>query len=281
MDTTKALASVDPLMALRMHLMCALTADKFGKDDVVYDAVSQAYVLYEDEISDPRQQVEFVTVFTGTLRSLTRCTVETYDNLVSKATLYAIRPSISLPICNNLCMYGAKLLKKDQIPAVYCQLPVLTAFRIPHAAAPSGTAARTCSGTRSAASRMARGQWTVCGFVVAPLELHSHYSHDAADNCSSLRFTRSPRRRLARLRRTCSRARAAVALPVSGFICKFSSATCTSTTKVRLLQLRRLVLFRPLLRPRVQACLGLMPASSMSCSSAFRAACLPSIPRAR
>ncbi len=34
MDTTNALAGVDQLLALRMHLMCALTADKCGKDDV-------------------------------------------------------------------------------------------------------------------------------------------------------------------------------------------------------------------------------------------------------
>ncbi len=45
MDTTNALASVDQLLALRMHLMCALTADKCGKDDVAYDMVSQAFVL--------------------------------------------------------------------------------------------------------------------------------------------------------------------------------------------------------------------------------------------
>jgi vacuolar protein sorting-associated protein 35 len=94
MDTTNALASVDQLLALRMHLMCALTADKCGKDDVAYDMVSQAFVLYEDEISDSKQQVELVMVFTGTLRSLTRCTAETYDNLVSKATLYATSPSL-------------------------------------------------------------------------------------------------------------------------------------------------------------------------------------------
>ena len=162
-------------------------------------------------------------------------------------------------------------------------LPTPCSYCLSHSSCcrPSGTAARTCSGTLSAASRMARGQWTVCGFVVAPLELHSHYSHDAADNCPSLRFTRSPRRSPARLRRTCSRVRAAAALPASGFICKFSSATCTSTTKVSLFQLRRLVFIRSLLRPRVQACLGLRPVSSTSCSSAFRAACLPSNPRAR
>lgn len=103
MDTTNALASVDQLLALRMHLMCALTADKCGKDDVAYDMVSQAFVLYEDEISDSKQQVELVAVFTGTLRSLTRCSSELYDTLVSKNT-----------------QYGAKLLKKtDQITAVY------------------------------------------------------------------------------------------------------------------------------------------------------------------
>jgi len=103
MDTTNALASVDQLLALRMHLMCALTADKCGKDDVAYDMVSLAFVLYEDEISDSKQQVELVTVFTGTLRSLSHCSSELYDTLVSKCT-----------------QYGAKLLKKtDQIPAVF------------------------------------------------------------------------------------------------------------------------------------------------------------------
>jgi hypothetical protein len=79
MDTTNALASVDQLLALRMHLMCALTADKCGKDDVAYDMVSQAFVLYEDEISDSKQQVELVTVFTGTLRSLSRSSSELCD----------------------------------------------------------------------------------------------------------------------------------------------------------------------------------------------------------
>jgi hypothetical protein len=41
---------------------------------------------YEDEISDSKQQVDLVTVFTGTLRSLTRCSSELYDTLVSKNT---------------------------------------------------------------------------------------------------------------------------------------------------------------------------------------------------
>ncbi len=103
MDTTNALAGVNQLLALRMHLMCALTADKCGKDDIAYDMVEHAFTLYEDEISDSKQQAELVTVFTGTLRSLNRCPGELYDTLVTKCT-----------------QYGAKLLKKtDQIPAVF------------------------------------------------------------------------------------------------------------------------------------------------------------------
>ena len=81
--------------------MCALAADTCGNEGVV----SPAVVLYEEERSDGKQQVKAVTVFTGTLRSLTRCTADTCDNLGSKATLCASRPSVSRAICKlpTLC----------------------------------------------------------------------------------------------------------------------------------------------------------------------------------
>lgn len=87
--------------------------------------VEHAFTLYEDEITDSKQQAELVTVFTGTLRSLTRISGELYAS-------HSLRLLLLLPLyfCNILrrydtlatkcTQYGAKLLKKnDQIPAVY------------------------------------------------------------------------------------------------------------------------------------------------------------------
>ena len=188
-------------------------------------------------------------------------------------------------------MYGAKLLKKtDQIPAVYCTSLSLLPFCITHPAPSAATAARTCSGTRSAASPMAKGQWTACGFVAAAIEIDSRDNHAAAAAAAAaaadffhLPFTPPPPlfRSRAKLRRTCSRARAAAASPASVFICKFSSATFTSTTKVHLQLLRARTHTFTLLRPRTQACLVWRRASSTSCSREFRATWLQSNPRAR
>jgi hypothetical protein len=78
-------------------------------------------------------------------------------------------------------MYGAKLLKKtDQIPAVYCTSLSLLPFCITHPAPSAATAARTCSGTHSAASPTAKGQWTACGSVAAAIEIDSRDNHAAA-----------------------------------------------------------------------------------------------------
>ncbi|KAL3525241.1 hypothetical protein ACH5RR_013613 [Cinchona calisaya] len=100
----EALSSVPvPELALRLYLQCAEAADDCDLEPVAYEFFTQAYLLYEEEISDSKSQVTAIHLIIGTLQRMHVFGVENRDTLTHKAT-----------------GYSAKLLKKpDQCRAVY------------------------------------------------------------------------------------------------------------------------------------------------------------------
>ncbi|KAL5754415.1 hypothetical protein ACOSP7_022635 [Xanthoceras sorbifolium] len=92
-----------PELALRLYLQCAEAANDCELEPVAYEFFTQAYILYEEEISDSRAQVTAMHLIIGTLQRMHVFGVENRDTLTHKAT-----------------GYSAKLLKKpDQCRAVY------------------------------------------------------------------------------------------------------------------------------------------------------------------
>ncbi|KAH9710861.1 vacuolar protein sorting-associated protein 35 [Citrus sinensis] len=92
-----------PELALRLYLQCAEAANDSDLEPVAYEFFTQAYILYEEEISDSRAQVTAIHLIIGTLQRMHVFGVENRDTLTHKAT-----------------GYSAKLLKKpDQCRAVY------------------------------------------------------------------------------------------------------------------------------------------------------------------
>ncbi|XP_027179637.1 vacuolar protein sorting-associated protein 35A-like isoform X1 [Coffea eugenioides] len=100
----EALSSVPvPEVAMRLYLQCAEAADDSDLEPVAYEFFTQAYLLYEEEISDSKAQVTAIHLIIGTLQRMHVFGVENRDTLTHKAT-----------------GYSAKLLKKpDQCRAVY------------------------------------------------------------------------------------------------------------------------------------------------------------------
>ncbi|CAK9156977.1 unnamed protein product [Ilex paraguariensis] len=103
-QTIEALSVVPvPELALQLYLQCAETANDCDLEPVAYEFFTQAYILYEEEISDSRAQVTAIHLIIGTLQRMHVFGVENRDTLTHKAT-----------------GYSAKLLKKpDQCRAVY------------------------------------------------------------------------------------------------------------------------------------------------------------------
>ncbi|KAF3446803.1 hypothetical protein FNV43_RR11983 [Rhamnella rubrinervis] len=103
-QTIDALSSIpSPELALRLCLQCAEAASDCNLEPVAYEFFTQAFVLYEEEVTDSKAQVTAMHLLTGALQRITVLGVENRDTLTHKAT-----------------GYSAKLLKKpDQCRAVY------------------------------------------------------------------------------------------------------------------------------------------------------------------
>ncbi|KAE9606625.1 hypothetical protein Lal_00025851 [Lupinus albus] len=103
-QTIETLAGVQaPELALQLYLQCAEAANDSDLEPVAYEFFTQAYILYEEEISDSRAQITALHLIIGTLQRMHIFGVENRDTLTHKAT-----------------GYSAKLLKKpDQCRAVY------------------------------------------------------------------------------------------------------------------------------------------------------------------
>ncbi|PIN00935.1 Membrane coat complex Retromer, subunit VPS35 [Handroanthus impetiginosus] len=103
-QTIEALSSIPvPELALGLYLQCAEAANDCDLEPVAYEFFTQAYILYEEEITDSKAQVTSIHLIIGTLQRMHIFGVENRDALTHKAT-----------------GYSAKLLKKpDQCRAVY------------------------------------------------------------------------------------------------------------------------------------------------------------------
>ncbi|XP_043814673.1 vacuolar protein sorting-associated protein 35B isoform X3 [Manihot esculenta] len=103
-QTIEVLSTVPaPELALRLYLQCAEAANDSDLEPVAYEFFTQAYILYEEEVSDSKAQVTALHLIIGTLQRMHVFGVENRDTLTHKAT-----------------GYSAKLLKKpDQCRAVY------------------------------------------------------------------------------------------------------------------------------------------------------------------
>jgi len=89
-------------VALRLNLQAAQAADACGLDQIAYEFVTQAFILYEDELPESKAQAAAIAVAVGTLRGMRSLSPENHETLSAKAT-----------------QYSAKLLKKpDQVRAV-------------------------------------------------------------------------------------------------------------------------------------------------------------------
>lgn len=102
-ESISVLTSHFPELALRLFVQAAQTADRLDLEAIAYEFVAQAFIAYEDEVSDSKAQYAAINLIVASLQTCTNFTQENYDTLVSKATQHC-----------------AKLLKKtDQCRAVY------------------------------------------------------------------------------------------------------------------------------------------------------------------
>jgi len=104
-ETVNALAGTNtlPELCLRLFLQCAQAASLCDFERIAYQFLTQAFQLYENELTDSKQQFRAMSLIIASLQSMTCFTEENYDTLITKTA-----------------QYSSKLLKKaDQCRSVY------------------------------------------------------------------------------------------------------------------------------------------------------------------
>jgi len=103
-ENTTMLARTElPEVSFRIFLQCAHSANNCGFEVIAYEFLTQAFVIFENEIPDSKAQVNAVDLLIGTIQNLRCFGEENYDTLVTKCA-----------------QHSSKLLKKpDQARAIY------------------------------------------------------------------------------------------------------------------------------------------------------------------
>jgi len=90
-------------LCLQLFLLAAQVADECGLEELAYEFFVQAFVIYEESISESRAQLQAITAIITALQTSRVFGTDNYDTLITKAALH-----------------GSKLLKKPhQATAVF------------------------------------------------------------------------------------------------------------------------------------------------------------------
>jgi len=108
-----AMATTYPELSLNLFLQAAISADKVGFKPIAYEFMSQAFILYEDELKDSKAQLKALITMVGTLLSCANFETDDYDTLSTKITQYSAKllkkpdQARMVTLCSNLFFVGA------------------------------------------------------------------------------------------------------------------------------------------------------------------------------
>lgn len=90
-EIVTAMAPSYPDLSLKLFLQCAQGADQCEFKNIAYEFVSQASILYEDELTDSKAQLRALISMVGTLLACRNFDEPDYDTLSTKTTQYAAK----------------------------------------------------------------------------------------------------------------------------------------------------------------------------------------------
>lgn len=98
-ETISALKKAYPELALRLYMQAAQCASRCSFEAISYEFVAQAFICYEDDIADSKQQYMAITYMAGALQGISGFSYENYDTLTSKCVQHAAKLMIKTNQC--------------------------------------------------------------------------------------------------------------------------------------------------------------------------------------
>jgi vacuolar protein sorting-associated protein 35 len=74
-----------------LFLQCALVADRCDFEAIAYEFITQAFIVYEDQITNSREQWKALELMVSSVRATTHLSSANYEVLATKTTQYAAK----------------------------------------------------------------------------------------------------------------------------------------------------------------------------------------------
>lgn len=112
------LAPVDPELALKLYLEVAVATDGLARStaaggharpsaeqtSIAYDFLTQAFLVYDDEVSDPSAQVRSITSIVGSLLACETFEDADYEALITKTAQFSAKLLRKPDQCRMVCL---------------------------------------------------------------------------------------------------------------------------------------------------------------------------------
>lgn len=140
-ETISVLSPHAPEVAVRLFLQAGLQADACSFEAIAYEFVAQAFLVFEEEVSDSKAQFSAIQLIAATLQRLTHLNNENYDTLVSKATQHSAKVLASFVLSLRFLFFPDFMPLTRMCVCCFKTLPchVLSCSRSPISAAPSSS----------------------------------------------------------------------------------------------------------------------------------------------
>ncbi|KAI8913261.1 vacuolar protein sorting-associated protein 35 [Gorgonomyces haynaldii] len=113
-----------PQMALNLYLAAAESADKAKQEEMCYEFFVQAFLVYEEAISESRAQFRAINLIIATLHSTTVFGYENYETLITKSAIHCARLLRRVDQCRGLVLashlfWADASVERDEDKPVY------------------------------------------------------------------------------------------------------------------------------------------------------------------
>eukprot|EP01002_Notosolenus_urceolatus_P001503 NODE_138_length_2643_cov_38.976870_g111_i0.p1 GENE.NODE_138_length_2643_cov_38.976870_g111_i0~~NODE_138_length_2643_cov_38.976870_g111_i0.p1 ORF type:complete len:823 (-),score=314.76 NODE_138_length_2643_cov_38.976870_g111_i0:108-2576(-) len=125
------LCKEDSELAYKLYLQCALAADSRHREALVYEFVTRAFTIFEEEMPDSKQQLAALTLMISSLQATSNVGEENYGNMCIQATKACSRmlkkkdQCTLVALCSTLFWKGADHAQSDQAQMIKCLLQAL------------------------------------------------------------------------------------------------------------------------------------------------------------
>ena len=131
--TTAILAPINPELAFKLYLEIATATDLLAFSiksssassstefsSIAYDFLTQAFLVYEDEVTESNAQVRAITSIVGTLLSCRTFEKTDYEALITKTAQYSAKLLKKPDQCRMVCLCSRLFYAGDKDVSSFC-----------------------------------------------------------------------------------------------------------------------------------------------------------------